>query len=46
MGALFNLMELNAYMTIDPVHQVVMGGFMFGVFMATDPVTAASTNTW
>ena len=46
MGALFNLMELNAYMTIDPVHQVVMGGFMFGmVFMATDPVTAASTNT-
>lgn len=46
MGALFNLMELNAYMTIDPVHQVVMGGFMFGmVFMATDPVTASSTNT-
>ena len=46
MGALFNLMELNAYMTIDPVHQIVMGGFMFGmVFMATDPVTAASTNT-
>ena len=46
MGALFNLMELNAYMTIDPVHQVVMGGFMFGmVFMATHPVTAASTNT-
>ena len=31
MGALFNLMELNAYMTIDPVHQVVMGGFMFGM---------------
>ena len=46
MGALFNLMGMNAYMTIDPVHQIVMGGFMFGmVFMATDPVTAASTNT-
>ena len=45
MGALFNLLELNAYMTIGPFHQVVMGGFMFGmVFMATDPVTAASTN--
>ena len=46
MGALFNLMGMNAFMTIDPVHQIVMGGFMFGlVFMATDPVTAASTNT-
>jgi len=45
-GALFNLMGMNAFMTIDPVHQIVMGGFMFGlVFMATDPVTAASTNT-
>ncbi len=44
MGFLFNLMGMNAYMTIDPIHQVVMGGFMFGmVFMATDPVTAAST---
>jgi Na+-transporting NADH:ubiquinone oxidoreductase subunit B len=46
MGFLFNLMGLNAFMTIDPLHQVVMGGFMFGmVFMATDPVTAASTST-
>ena len=46
MGALFNLMGMNAFMTIDPLHQIVMGGFMFGlVFMATDPVTAASTNT-
>jgi len=46
MGVLFNLMGMNAYMTLDPVHQVVIGGFMFGmVFMATDPVTAASTNT-
>ena len=44
MGAIFNALELNAYMTIDPLHQIVMGGFMFGmVFMATDPVTAAST---
>ena len=44
MGFLFNLLGMNAYMTIHPVHQVVMGGFMFGmVFMATDPVTATST---
>ena len=44
MGLLFNLMGLNAYMTLPPVHQVVMGGFMFGmVFMATDPVSASQT---
>ena len=46
MGVIFNALALNAYMTIDPVHQIVMGGFMFGaVFMATDPVSAAQTNT-
>lgn len=46
MGFLFNLMGMNAFMTLAPIHQIVIGGFMFGmVFMATDPVTAASTNT-
>ena len=46
MGVIFNALALNAYMTIGPVHQIVMGGFMFGaVFMATDPVSAAQTNT-
>ena len=46
MGFLFNLMGMNAFMTLTPLHQIVIGGFMFGmVFMATDPVTAASTNT-
>lgn len=46
MGVIFNALSLNAYMTIGPVHQIVMGGFMFGaVFMATDPVSAAQTNT-
>lgn len=46
MGVIFNAMAMNAYMTIGPVHQIVMGGFMFGaVFMATDPVSAAQTNT-
>jgi Na+-transporting NADH:ubiquinone oxidoreductase subunit B len=44
MGAIFNVLELNAYMTIPAFHQVVMGGFMFGmVFMATDPVSASQT---
>ena len=46
MGALFNLMGMNAFMTLPPVHQVVIGGFMFGmVFMATDPVSASQTET-
>jgi Na+-transporting NADH:ubiquinone oxidoreductase subunit B len=46
MGFLFKLMGMNAFMTLEPLHQIVIGGFMFGmVFMATDPVTAASTNT-
>ena len=46
MGFLFNLMGMNAFMTLAPLHQIVIGGFMFGmVFMATDPATAASTNT-
>ncbi len=46
MGVIFNALALNAYMTIGPLHQIVMGGFMFGaVFMATDPVSAAQTNT-
>lgn len=44
MGFIFNLLGLNAYMTVDPLHQLMLGGFMFGmVFMATDPVTAAQT---
>lgn len=46
MAGIFNLLGLNAYMTIPAIHQVVMGGFMFGmVFMATDPVTASQTET-
>jgi Na+-transporting NADH:ubiquinone oxidoreductase subunit B len=33
-------------MQITPLHHLVLGGFAFGaVFMATDPVTAAQTNT-
>jgi Na+-transporting NADH:ubiquinone oxidoreductase subunit B len=46
MAGIFNLLGLNAYMTIPAIHQVLMGGFMFGmVFMATDPVTASQTET-
>ncbi len=46
MGWLFNLAGANAFMGVSPLHQVVMGGFMFGlVFMSTDPVTAAQTAT-
>ena len=33
-------------MQLSPLHHLVLGGFAFGaVFMATDPVTAAQTNT-
>lgn len=45
MGAIFNAFGANEFMMLNPVHQIVIGGFMFGmVFMATDPVTAAQTN--
>lgn len=46
MATIFNIFGGdNAYMGLDVVHQLVLGGFMFGmVFMATDPVTAAQTN--
>lgn len=46
MAFLFNLWGANAFMEIDAIHQLMIGGFMFGmVFMATDPVTASQTNT-
>jgi len=35
----------NLFMQLDPIHQLCLGGFFFGmVFMATDPVSAAQTN--
>lgn len=47
--ALFNGLagpESNAMMTLPPHFHLVMGGFAFGtVFMATDPVSAAITDT-
>jgi Na+-transporting NADH:ubiquinone oxidoreductase subunit B len=46
MALLFNWWGANAFMELAPLHQLCVGGFMFGmVFMATDPVTAAQTNT-
>ena len=47
MGALFNVLPLdNAYAALPFVYHLVMGGFLFGiVFMATDPVSCAATNT-
>lgn len=46
MAFLFNLWDANAFMSLPPLHALMVGGFMFGmVFMATDPVTAAQTNT-
>ena len=46
MGFLFNLIGGNPFMETPWYYHIVMGGFMFGlVYMATDPVTAAQTNT-
>ena len=46
MGLIFNAVGANEYMTMPFYYHFLMGGFMFGaVFMATDPVTAAHTNT-
>ena len=46
MGLLFNLIGANAYMDMPAYYHLLLGGFAFGaVFMATDPVTAAQTNT-
>jgi Na+-transporting NADH:ubiquinone oxidoreductase subunit B len=49
MSAIFNAVGPglnNDYMQIPMLHQLMLGGFFFGlVFMATDPVTAAQTDT-
>jgi Na+-transporting NADH:ubiquinone oxidoreductase subunit B len=46
MASIFNLVAGdNAYMQLPAIHQLLLGGFMFGmVFMVTDPVTASQTN--
>ncbi len=46
MGLIFNFFAVNPLMQIDALHHLLIGGFAFGcVFMATDPVSAAQTNT-
>ncbi|HTF27296.1 MAG TPA: NADH:ubiquinone reductase (Na(+)-transporting) subunit B [Flavitalea sp.] len=46
MASIFNIFALNTLMQIDSIHHLLLGGFAFGaIFMATDPVTAAQTNT-
>jgi len=46
MGLLLNVTGSSDYSQIPAYYHLIMGGFAFGtVFMATDPVTAAQTNT-
>lgn len=46
MAFIFNAFAVNQFMAVDPIHQLLLGGFMFGaVFMATDPVSASQTTT-
>mgnify|MGYP001488367535 CR=1 FL=1 len=46
MGLLLNATGGSEYTQIPAYYHLIMGGFAFGaVFMATDPVTAAQTNT-
>ncbi|MFL2570583.1 MAG: NADH:ubiquinone reductase (Na(+)-transporting) subunit B [Parvicellaceae bacterium] len=46
MASILNLIGGNGYFELPALHQLMVGGFMFGlVFMATDPVTAAQTSS-
>lgn len=46
MGMIFNLAGANAFMDLPAHYHLVIGGLAFGaVFMATDPVSAAQTET-
>ncbi|MCU0378780.1 MAG: NADH:ubiquinone reductase (Na(+)-transporting) subunit B [Bacteroidales bacterium] len=46
MGLLLNISGSSEYSQLPAYYHLIMGGFAFGaVFMATDPVTAAQTNT-
>jgi Na+-transporting NADH:ubiquinone oxidoreductase subunit B len=43
---LFNAIGTTPAMLVDPLQQILLGGFAFGaVFMATDPVTSCRTET-
>ena len=46
MGIILNLFAVNEYMQLPAYYHLVLGGFAFGaVFMATDPVSGAQTET-
>ncbi|MFY0592997.1 NADH:ubiquinone reductase (Na(+)-transporting) subunit B [Roseivirga sp.] len=46
MGTIFNLAGANEFMALPAHYHLVLGGLAFGaVFMATDPVSAAQTET-
>ncbi|MTI20517.1 NADH:ubiquinone reductase (Na(+)-transporting) subunit B [Fulvivirga sp. RKSG066] len=46
MGFIFNLVGANEYMLMPAHYHLIIGGLAFGaVFMATDPVSAAHTET-
>ena len=46
MGLGFNAIGVNAFMEMPAHYHLVIGGLAFGaVFMATDPVSAAHTET-
>jgi Na+-transporting NADH:ubiquinone oxidoreductase subunit B len=46
MALLFNAIGTTPAMQVDPLTQILLGGFAFGaVFMATDPVTSCRTET-
>ncbi|WP_323756948.1 NADH:ubiquinone reductase (Na(+)-transporting) subunit B [Roseivirga sp.] len=46
MGTIFNAAGINPFMDMPAHYHLVMGGLAFGaVFMATDPVSAAHTET-
>lgn len=46
MASIFNIFGSTAAMNLSPLDHILLGGFAFGaVFMATDPVTSARTET-
>ena len=46
MAVIFNLIGTTVMMSMSPIDHLCLGGFAFGaVFMATDPVTSARTET-
>ena len=46
MAAIFNMIGTTVAMCVSPLDHLFLGGFAFGaVFMATDPVTSARTET-